>query len=800
MEHFIYPENDQVAFGAPGVDPSWQRGDKDGIGTAYSSSSRLWFTIWNGIVTEVYAPTVDRPQIRDLQLVFYREGEFVIPEIAMETSIERLDSSLGYCVRGRSERDLEFAFEKEVLCDPHHSCLLLHLRVSAQPKVLESLKVCILCAPHLSGSGRENNGQVVRFIGKQVLTAEHKGEWLALSADVPFHKTSVGYVGTSDAWTDLQQHKAMTWEFKSAPDGNIALAGEVDLSQNAEFTAFLSFGQTQHSALANMLQSKALPYEQTKQRFIEQWKRVGDRFEDLSGASSDRGALYQASVRLLLAHEDKIYPGAMVASLAIPWGEARGDENGVGGYHLIWTRDLVQSALGLLAAGQTETPLRSFLYLAASQDESGRFPQNFWVNGEPFWQGLQLDEIAFPMVLAHRLWKAGVLSLSMVEEPGLRAASFLLLAGPITGQERWEETRGISPSTLAVLINAMICASEMAESAGDTEEQAFVEAYADWLESQIEVWTVTRNGSLVSGVAEHFIRINPVKPGEAPPDAVDSMQLRIKNIPPGETDTFPANEVIDAGFLELVRYGIREASDPLIVSSLRVVDELLRVETPSGVLWRRYNQDGYGQQADGSSYVSFGQGRGWPLLVGERGHYELAAGRSAADHIRWMESLATPTHLLPEQSWDAEETPDGRQKPGRPTGSAVPLLWAHAEYIKLLRSWRDGRVFDRNERVAQRYQKADLPLPKVQFWSFACPITSAPACTTLRVMAEADFELVYSLDDWQTVEHAASRRTKLRLAFADVSLPEVSARTLTFTFHWLDGDAWEGRNFCVKTR
>ena len=798
MERVISPENAEVAFGAPGINPSWQRGDKDGVGTAYSSSSRLWFTIWNGIVTEIYAPTVDRPQVRDLQLLFYRDGEFLVPEVSMNTSIERIDSSLGYCIRGTTREGPAFCFEKEIICDPHHSCLLLHVKVTGDPGFLESLKVCVLCAPHLAGSGKGNNAQVVNFIGTHVLTAEHSDEWLVLSADTPFHKTSVGYVGVSDAWTDLDRHKAMTWEFKSAPDGNVALAGEIELSSSPEFTVLLSFGQTQHSALANMLQSKALPYSQSRKRFLEQWARVSSNFEDLSSASGDGGILYQTSVRLLLAHEDKIYPGAMVASLAIPWGEARGDENGQGGYHLIWTRDLVQSALGLLAAGQTETPLRSFLYLAASQDESGRFPQNFWVNGVPFWQGLQLDEVAFPIILAHRLWKAGALGLHLIKETALRAVSFLLLAGPITGQERWEETRGLSPSTLAVLITAMICASEMAEHDGDTQEQALVEDFADWLESHIETWTVTRSGTLLPDIPEHFVRINPVAPGQSPPESLDSMQVRLKNVPPGEQDTFAANEIIDTGFLELVRYGIRRADDAIVVSSLKVVDALLRVETPSGVLWRRYNHDGYGQQVDGSSYVSFGQGRGWPLLAGERGHYELAAGRSGAECIRWMEGFATPTHLLPEQSWDAAETADGRQKPGRPTGSAVPLLWAHAEYIKLLRSERDGVLFDRNERVAARYQKEERSLPKLFLWSFGCPISSVPAAVTLRVLAESDFELTYSTDCWSTVQRLRSKRTKLRLAFADVELPAHSASAIIFTFRWLEDDRWEGRDFSIK--
>lgn len=798
METTIAPRDQSVAFGAPGASPSWQRGDKDGVGTSYSASSRLWFTIWNGIVTEVYAPTVDRPQIRDLQFLFYDEDSHVIPEIEMNTSIETIDNSLGYRIRGENGGELPFTFEKEVICDPHRSCLLVHLKIDAAREVLDRLYACVLCAPHLATSGMGNNAQVINFIGKEVLVAEHNGSWLALAVDGHFRKAAVGYVGSSDAWTDLQQHHALTWLFKSAPNGNVALAGEVDLSQRREFTVFLSFGQSQHSTLANLLQSAALPYAESRGRFLEQWSRIQDNFEDLAGVTGDGGALYGSSVRLLLAHEDKYYPGAMVASLAIPWGDARGDDNGNGGYHLIWTRDLVQSALGLLAAGQTETPLRAFLYLAASQEENGRFPQNFWVNGAPYWHGLQLDEIAFPLILAHRLWKLGVVSLEFIEESAIRAVSFLILAGPTTGQERWEESGGISPSTLAAVITGIICAAEMAEGAGRPDEQKFLESYADWLESHLEEWTVTRSSRLVEGVQEHYVRINPATLGEAPPESVDSMQVTLNNIPPGKQHTFPAKEIIDAGFLELVRYGLRRPDDPTIVSSLRVVDELLRVETPSGVMWRRYNHDGYGQQADGSSYVTFGQGRGWPLLVGERGHYELAAQGSASDYIHWMEGFATPTHLLPEQSWDEADTADGRQKLGRPTGSAVPLLWAHAEYVKLARSQRDKKVFDRNERVEARYSKGTRPATGKHFWSFACPIASAPAGAILCITAEADFELVFSRDEWATTQSETSKRTNLRVSFIEVELPTNLTSELKFTFRWTSNGNWEGGNFVVR--
>ena len=129
---------------------------------------------------------------------------------------------------------------------------------------------------------------------------------------------------------------------------------------------------------------------------MRQWQTAADGRKPLDKASGDKGHLFNASYNVLLTHEDKLYQGAFVASLSIPWGSARNDENGKGGYHLVWTRDMVETALGLLAAGNAAAPLRALIYLAARQEEDGGFPQNFWVNGDAFRNAMQLDEIAFP--------------------------------------------------------------------------------------------------------------------------------------------------------------------------------------------------------------------------------------------------------------------------------------------------------------------------------------------------------------------------------------------------------------------
>lgn len=489
----------------------------------------------------------------------------------------------------------------------------------------------------------------------------------------------------------------------------------------------------------------------------------------------------------------------MIASLSIPWGEAKGDED-LGGYHLVWTRDMVSSTTGLLASGNTETPLRALIYLACSQQPGGGFHQNFWIDGEPYWRGVQLDEVAFPILLAWRLRELDALRDFDPYPMVLRAAGYLIREGPATPQERWEENAGYSPSTLASNIAALTCAAGFARERGDEATAAFLQQHADFLEQHLEAWTVTTEGTLVPGIPRHFIRIRPVDPDAAaadehPNDAV----MRIHNRPPGTRTEFPAKDIIDAGFLELVRYGIRKAGDPLIEDSLRMIDAILKVETPFGPCWRRYNHDGYGQRDDGGPYQGWGTGRAWPLLTGERGHYELAAGRDATPYLQAMERFATSAGLLPEQIWDAPDLPKARMFLGRPTGSPMPLMWAHAEYVKLLRSTRDGQVFDRISAVAERYQGRH-GRQQIEVWAFNRRVCSAQPGATLRVQAAVPFRLHWTADEWSTVQDTASTPTALGIEYVDIPIARLQAAPIRFTFFWPLTDRWEGHDFQVGVR
>ena len=783
------------AFGAPGFEPRWTDADKDGIGTAFSNGSRVWFTIRRGIVTEVYYPTVDRPQLRDLEFLFSDGNGFFLEEKRdLEYTIERLSPSQGYFIKSH-DKDRRLSLAKEVITDPNRPCVLLHTKLDGQRM---GLRAYLLCAPHLEGMGSANNAFVIEVSGRELLVAEKNNRWLAIGASCGFARLSCGYVGTSDGYTDLVRHHKMAFEFDEARNGNVALTGELNLSATHEFTVALAFGETLPNVVSALFQTLGIPYKDRRQAFTRQWQTAANGRKPLEKVSTDKGHLFDASYNLLLSHEDKLYPGAFVASLSIPWGDARNDENGKGGYHLVWTRDMVETAMGLLAAGNTAAPLRALIYLAARQEEDGSFPQNFWVNGDAFRTGLQLDEIAFPVLLACRLHKLHLLGEFNRAVMVQRATTFLLHRGPVTGEERWEEASGYSPSTLAAVISALICAAALIREKIDNETASFLESYADFLRAHLEEWTVTTKGSLISGLPRHFVRLNPAKPGEAAmPGSVDVAMLAITNQPPGSAASYPARDVIDGGFLQLVRYGILAANDPLVVDSLRLVDEILKVATPKGPSWHRYNHDGYGQRPDGGPFVKWGRGRAWPLLTGERGHYELAAGRDARPYISAMERFSNGTGLLPEQVWDEEDRLDLNMRWGGPTGSANPLLWAHSEYLRLLRSAHDRNVFDLIPEVVERYRNR-APRTSVEFWQPTHPLTHVRKGHTLRVCAPRPFRLHWSRAGEAQWKDDESHTTDIGAEYLDIPAVNFNPR-IEFTFFWKDRNAWEGRNYQVET-
>jgi glucoamylase len=566
------------------------------------------------------------------------------------------------------------------------------------------------------------------------------------------------------------------------------------LSRGQEFIVAVAFGLNAQTASAQLLQSLATPFAEQREKYVQQWQRTRSDC-DWNAHTKDDGHLARLSLCVLLAHEDKMFPGAFVASLSIPWGESK-DDSDRGGYHLVWARDMVQSATALLACGRTESSLRALIWLACVQDAQGCLPQNSSVTGKPYWTGIQMDEVAVPVLLAWRLRRAGALQEFDPWTLVSRAAGYLILHGPVTAQERWEENAGYSPSTLAAIIAAQVCAAEFARDRQETVTADFLLTYADWLSAQLEGWLVTDQGELLPGKPRHYVRITPALPGQADvPVNPNTAVIQIAN----GGGRHPARNIVGGDFLQLVRLGVRAADDPLMVDSIAVLDHVLKRDLPQGPCWRRYNHDGYGQKDDGGAFDGTGVGRSWPILTGERGHYELAAGRDPLPFIGALEQFANAGGMLPEQLWDAPAPPETCLKFGGPTGSAMPLCWAHAEYLSLVRSAHDGVCFDRIEPVFQRYVVRKTSNSH-EMWSASHAIRQLRPGKILRLIMVAGASIVWTANGWaNTHKTEVTQLGALNLWFADLATEKCPVGSvIEFTFCWPAGQRWEGKNYAVK--
>jgi glucoamylase len=816
----------------PGVASTWGRADKDGVGTARSLSSQVWYTVAGGIVTEVYYPDVDTPQIRDLQLMFTDGKTFFhdsqrdftytceLADTAYPAPVDPANPVPAIRITYTAKTQ-PYSFVQEVISEPQSSCLLVRITLLGDPALVAKLQAYVLLAPHVKGQGMANFGAVARTQHGDRLIAWRDDNYLALGADCGFSMTSCGFVGVNDGWTDIVGNQRLPiWNYDSANNGNIALTAQINRAGSSQFVLALAIctdnrtspaGFTPNPALVAVSEALSYPFSDPAapyahfETFVAEWKSaVTSPFIPKPGTTGDGNRLFNLSRNVLLAHEDKSSSGALVASLSIPWGPSQGDQDG--GYHLVWPRDMCQSASALLAAGEIDLPLRGLIYLAASQAPDGSFFQNFYIDGNPHWTGQQLDEFSFPIVLAYRLAQAGALQQFDPQPMVLAAAGALIANGPMTQEERWEEEEGYSPSTLASNIAGLICAADIARSKwGDPATAQFLEEYADFLESHLEAWCLTTQGELLPGVSTYYIRLLPTQvKGDQPrnpqlPEDPNAASIFIKNLPSSQQQWFPAKNIVDGGFLELVRYGIRSPNDPNIVNTVKVIDAVLKDNLPAGPCYRRYNHDGYGQGDQGQPFVSTGVGRPWPLLTGERAHYEVAAGRDAKPYIRNIEAFAGTRGLVPEQLWNAADLPTATPPlfNGGPTGSAMPLAWGHAEYIKLVRSVSDGKVFDLLPVVANRYLAPHAP-STLEIWNFDRQLPAMKAGKTLRIPLTTPFSLRWSLDNWNTFKDTPSEATAVGIQYADIATTAGVTGSVAFTFLWTSAPQhWEGVNYTV---
>jgi glucoamylase len=803
-------ETIETAPGGPGIAPTWSSSSKDAVGTSHHAS-RVWFTVGHGVLNEIYWPRVDAPQVRDLGFIV-ADGAGFWSEVKRDAVADVRSVKPGVPAIVATHRHPRYELKLRVCADDDADVVRIEATLTDRrdandpTRASHPLRLYPLLAPHLGFSGLHNRAWTGTYKGRPILFARHGKSSLALVSDPRPTRQSVGYVGASDGWQDFAANGTMTWTYEATGRGNVA--GMVELLPGDDpIQIAIGFGGRPEEAALQASAAVAGHFDVAWDSYIADWERfMHSCSRSPDDVAEDLEDLYLASAAVLRTHQDRTAPGASVASLSIPWGNTRND---LGGYHLVWTRDLVESAGALVALGAHGSARRALAYLVATQEPDGHWVQNQWVDGVGYWDGVQLDEAAYPILLAGALRRTGASHMHgrpaeaalfehlITEEAASRmiwtAARFIARTGPATGQDRWEENEGLTPSTLAPVVAALVVAADHLPP----QAAAYCRELADDWNASIEDWTYATDTRLARkfGVDGHYVRIaSSAVLGGAP----ISTEVPIRNRPSGESSV-AADDLVGTDFLALVRFGLRRPDDPCILSTLAVADGVLRTETPGGPVWHRYNGDGYGEHPDGSPYDGTGVGRGWPLLVGERGHYELEAGRDARPYLEAMRAFASSGGMLPEQVWDSADIPERGLSLGRPSGSAMPLAWAHAEYVKLVRSMALGHAIDRPEAAWQRYE-GRRPTATRGTWRFTAPRPTMVAGRTLRFEVLSPCRVHYSLDGWRTTLDLEARDTELGVWVADIPGSDglEPGRAVDATFYWPDAGHWEGRNVRVR--
>ena len=757
------------APGAPGGGPTWTSSAKDMVTTALRVS-RVWVTLGHGILNEIYWPATGSPQIRDLGFIISGPFGWVEVKRAMRYTITmpRHYVPLPHVVHEGEGYRLEL----EVVPDPLRDVVLVRFKLTG-----EGTRLYVLLAPHLENSGLNNNARA----GAE-LEAWKDEAALCLAADCGFSRSSAGYVGISDGWQDFHYNGRMGWTFEQALDGNVALLGEVGANDG---TLALGLSMRLIGARTLALASLAEGYDAARAHFLSDWEKWGQRLIIPSCSPTvEREALLSAVV--LKVHEDRSFPGSIVASLSVPWGNA---SDSSGGYHLVWARDCVEAGLALVAVGQVDDARWMLSYLIATQSPDGRWYQNTFPDGLPFWTGIQLDEVGFPVLLAAKLAEEDALSgMGGVDSMVKRAVRYLVHNGPISAQDRWEENSGFSPFTLGIQIAALIAAGPMV----DVEERQYCLSLADYWDERIEDWTYVEHGihAETFGVDGYYVRIGPTATEQGLRGRVE---LRNR-----WGETIDAAALVGMEFLYLARLGLRSPDDPRIQNTLKVVEGLLKVDLPTGSTYRRYNHDGYGEHEDGQPFDGTGIGRPWPLLAGERGHFDLQLGGDPLPYLETMARMTGRGGLIPEQVWDGQPIPERGLEPGKPSGSAMPLVWAHAEFLKLLVARHRKRPLELLDSVEEHVRRR----PKTAaawHWRRDVPFDTLPAGRSLQIDLPSPFVLHLGFDGWQAAEDRKSLplpfgRHGVRLRPDDLKGHGV----VDFTMYYFEEGRWEGRDYHVR--
>jgi glucoamylase len=802
------PQGNGVAPGAPGVTPTWSPGPKDAVTTALGVS-RVWATVGHGIVNEVYWPSAGDPQVRDLGFIvagngFWQEVK-LLPGPGITTPAPAVP--IPTVVHAASAWTLTI----ELVPDPDRDVLLIRWQlqgagVTLYPLLAPHLEVHSDTDPVNQGTvGADNQGWVTQ---DNTLMAWRDGVALCLAGTPGFARGSAGNVGVSDGWQDFNRNGAMTWTYPSAGPGNVALMGE---AAAADGVLALAFSADPGGAHTLALESLAAGIDAARTACTADWEAWAATLASSPGAPGDPAGLPDALIRsaaVIKAHGDHSYPGAFVASLSTPWGDTRSD---LSGYHLVWPRDATEAGFALLAVGHADDAAGLLEFLISTQQADGHWEQNFFPDGTTFWSGTQLDETALPVMLAAKLADEGhplpAGSDTMVRD----ALEFLVSNGPLTQEDRWEEDPGGSPFTLGVMICALVAGAGFLARAGGTSplsapESAYVLALADNWNERIESWTYATGSDLDAkyNIPGHYVRIGAAPNGD--PNATWGPRgfIPIKNQPGGEIQQ-PAALVVGMEFLYLARLGLRAATDQRLVDTITVVEGEIGQTVPTGRAYHRYNDDGYGEANDGSPFTGSGIGRLWPLLAGERGHFEALAGRPVTDQLTALVQMAGPGGLIPEQVWEAADIPAFGLTQGHPTGSAMPLVWAHAELVKLAATRSTGSPTELLAAVLTRYKKVAPTVTTAWYWRDAIDLDTpdgggfdvVPTGRELVVEDSQQFTLHWGHDNWQNVADLNASPTAFGRYGATLTAAQLAGHsTVEFTRRYAGG--WEGKNHTIE--
>ncbi|MDT7596609.1 MAG: glucoamylase [Pseudonocardiales bacterium] len=684
--------------GAPGSAAVFTPADKQGFGTARSERSPVWFTLGRTGMTEVFYPDLSTPAVRELQLIV-SDGTGT-PQRLQDVEVRTEQSDQGSLTLRQSATGRGWSATLTYVTDPQRATVLAE--VNLRSLTGRPLRAFTYYDPSLT---REGNDDTAATVG-DALVASDGSAASALVADPSFTATSNGYLATSDGWTDLAADGTLDWHYPQAGPGNVVQTGQLPIDGLAgqHATLALGFGAHRDEALATARATLRQGFSPTATSYANGWRNYLQGLR-LPAAVHNDPRLYTTSLMVLASTEDKHHPGAFIASPSMPWafGFNRTLAKEFGSYALVWPRDLYQIASAMLAAGDRAAADRALDYmLGVQQRPDGHLPQNTRVDGTPYWTSVQLDETAAPMLLAGLLGRTDIPTLDHLR----RAAEFLVNyrkdgnTAPFSEQERWENHSGYSPATISSAIAGLVCLADLLTRTGDTAGAARYLTVADHWQSTIDNWTATNTGPLSD--RPYYLRLT--KDGQ--PDHATTYNLGDNN--PGPIDQ---RAVVDPSFLELVRLGVKPATDPVIRNTLAAIDQQLATTTPAGRFWHRFTNDGYGERADGGPW-NINQltpqrtfGRLWPILAGERGEYDLLGGDrlSATQALNAITATAGSAGMLPEQVWDDRPPAPDHAHPGTATTSATPLAWTHAQYIRLAWSIDAGHPVEQPTVVACRY-------------------------------------------------------------------------------------------------